>query len=143
MIRRPPRSTLFPYTTLFRSVLDDVDAAEREAIAPLGEFGRREAERLQGGAQQPARWRARERPQPGDPESWSPAQRGEQLGRPIDRGHENPGLQRDVAKQQVQELRQVTANDDRTERDHGAPAAVGERLDRPDPPADRPPERPR
>src|SRR5258708_29127709 len=24
MIRRPPRSTLFPYTTLFRSVLDDV-----------------------------------------------------------------------------------------------------------------------
>src|SRR5947209_15126664 len=29
MIRRPPRSTLFPYTTLFRSVLDDV-AAELE-----------------------------------------------------------------------------------------------------------------
>src|SRR2546430_12160584 len=27
MIRRPPRSTLFPYTTLFRSVpLDDIDA---------------------------------------------------------------------------------------------------------------------
>src|SRR5256885_12108560 len=24
MIRRPPRSTLFPYTTLFRSVLDDI-----------------------------------------------------------------------------------------------------------------------
>src|SRR3712207_8509553 len=24
MIRRPPRSTLFPYTTLFRSVPDDV-----------------------------------------------------------------------------------------------------------------------
>src|SRR3712207_8755870 len=24
MIRRPPRSTLFPYTTLFRSTLDDV-----------------------------------------------------------------------------------------------------------------------
>src|SRR2546430_4852521 len=24
MIRRPPRSTLFPYTTLFRSVLDPV-----------------------------------------------------------------------------------------------------------------------
>src|SRR2546422_4781224 len=28
MIRRPPRSTLFPYTTLFRSILDS-----REAIA--------------------------------------------------------------------------------------------------------------
>src|SRR3712207_7288505 len=26
MIRRPPRSTLFPYTTLFRSVVDDRDA---------------------------------------------------------------------------------------------------------------------
>src|SRR2546430_11504099 len=25
MIRRPPRSTLFPYTTLFRSILDDSD----------------------------------------------------------------------------------------------------------------------
>src|ERR1039458_9389296 len=26
MIRRPPRSTLFPYTTLFRSVTDDLQA---------------------------------------------------------------------------------------------------------------------
>src|SRR5256885_17192059 len=26
MIRRPPRSTLFPYTTLFRSKLESVDA---------------------------------------------------------------------------------------------------------------------
>src|SRR3712207_7199213 len=26
MIRRPPRSTLFPYTTLFRSLVDGVDA---------------------------------------------------------------------------------------------------------------------
>src|SRR5256886_7037156 len=31
MIRRPPRSTLFPYTTLFRS-------AEHEATDPLGIF---------------------------------------------------------------------------------------------------------
>src|SRR3712207_9100915 len=31
MIRRPPRSTLFPYTTLFRSV-DDIDGY----AAPLG-----------------------------------------------------------------------------------------------------------
>src|SRR2546422_5711365 len=29
MIRRPPRSTLFPYTTLFRSILDDVLEAGR------------------------------------------------------------------------------------------------------------------
>src|SRR2546429_6755738 len=28
MIRRPPRSTLFPYTTLFRSLLDGRDRAQ-------------------------------------------------------------------------------------------------------------------
>src|SRR3712207_7415546 len=32
MIRRPPRSTLFPYTTLFRSVEDDVRDL---AVGPL------------------------------------------------------------------------------------------------------------
>src|SRR2546422_8594745 len=34
MIRRPPRSTLFPYTTLFRSRL----AVQRHANPPAGEF---------------------------------------------------------------------------------------------------------
>src|SRR4051812_49610176 len=39
MIRRPPRSTLFPYTTLFRSIADGVDqrpdvAAFVPALAP-------------------------------------------------------------------------------------------------------------
>src|SRR5256885_12169346 len=48
MIRRPPRSTLFPYTTLFRSLL--VEAAEAElrghepllgrALEPFGRIGR-------------------------------------------------------------------------------------------------------
>src|SRR3712207_7767069 len=33
MIRRPPRSTLFPYTTLFRSLHLRVDAALEVAIA--------------------------------------------------------------------------------------------------------------
>src|SRR2546425_8822909 len=33
MIRRPPRSTLFPYTTLFRSVLDEV--AQRVGTRPV------------------------------------------------------------------------------------------------------------
>src|SRR2546430_17589297 len=50
MIRRPPRSTLFPYTTLFRSRRDDragrieVDLAEPHAIdAPrLRRLGNRE-----------------------------------------------------------------------------------------------------
>src|SRR2546426_3716477 len=46
MIRRPPRSTLFPYTTLFRStdgdradlatLLDAFAAARRQAVALLG-----------------------------------------------------------------------------------------------------------
>src|SRR5689334_23793757 len=31
MIRRPPRSTLFPYTTLFRSISDEGKDAEQEA----------------------------------------------------------------------------------------------------------------
>src|SRR3989442_2439858 len=42
MIRRPPRSTLFPYTTLFRSRLDDVEEAveyERLGGLFLGLFG--------------------------------------------------------------------------------------------------------
>src|SRR5688572_31566307 len=36
MIRRPPRSTLFPYTTLFRSLLGDVGlvAFQRHGLAP-------------------------------------------------------------------------------------------------------------
>src|SRR3712207_7740933 len=33
MIRRPPRSTLFPYTTLFRSIVDGVD--DRLDLPPL------------------------------------------------------------------------------------------------------------
>src|SRR3712207_3016964 len=32
MIRRPPRSTLFPYTTLFRSLDGEADALARKAI---------------------------------------------------------------------------------------------------------------
>src|SRR3712207_8179997 len=37
MIRRPPRSTLFPYTTLFRSVDDDPALAEMLTIVLRGE----------------------------------------------------------------------------------------------------------
>src|SRR2546425_6100211 len=32
MIRRPPRSTLFPYTTLFRSLRTQVDSAASEKL---------------------------------------------------------------------------------------------------------------
>src|SRR3712207_9081702 len=44
MIRRPPRSTLFPYTTLFRS--DGlVDGHGRRHVRSLGEFERGNAQR--------------------------------------------------------------------------------------------------
>src|SRR2546430_11620704 len=36
MIRRPPRSTLFPYTTLFRSAVDLATRVLEEAGAPQG-----------------------------------------------------------------------------------------------------------
>src|SRR2546430_2542885 len=51
MIRRPPRSTLFPYTTLFRSRTDwtDTEKAQAEmellgmALSPGGTLGENEA----------------------------------------------------------------------------------------------------
>src|SRR5438270_6347598 len=36
MIRRPPRSTLFPYTTLFRSVVDDDVRASTRQLERVG-----------------------------------------------------------------------------------------------------------
>src|SRR3989475_9326802 len=35
MIRRPPRSTLFPYTTLFRSLADEINRAPAKTQAAL------------------------------------------------------------------------------------------------------------
>src|SRR5258707_10788516 len=40
MIRRPPRSTLFPYTTLFRSHRDAAGATLRQRFTPAGLLGR-------------------------------------------------------------------------------------------------------
>src|SRR5256885_14661108 len=37
MIRRPPRSTLFPYTTLFRSEIADVDELAPVKLRPIVE----------------------------------------------------------------------------------------------------------
>src|SRR3712207_8136594 len=37
MIRRPPRSTLFPYTTLFRSAVDVVVAEEGDLVGEAAE----------------------------------------------------------------------------------------------------------
>src|SRR2546426_8359420 len=36
MIRRPPRSTLFPYTTLFRSVFAERDGVKQAPPGPSG-----------------------------------------------------------------------------------------------------------
>src|SRR2546422_2745546 len=47
MIRRPPRSTLFPYTTLFRSI-DALDAHHRLLAAPAGVIAGELAERALG-----------------------------------------------------------------------------------------------
>src|SRR3712207_9043959 len=55
MIRRPPRSTLFPYTTLFRSRPDGALRPRRAALAPG-------AVRRAPGARAPARRRRRGRP---------------------------------------------------------------------------------
>src|SRR5258708_36224577 len=39
MIRRPPRSTLFPYTTLFRSPVATDDAVHRAPLVIVGQPG--------------------------------------------------------------------------------------------------------
>src|SRR3712207_8840499 len=53
MIRRPPRSTLFPYTTLFRSLLHHLALPRGELIArdvlELTSIIRKEVEELRGG----------------------------------------------------------------------------------------------
>src|SRR3712207_7091288 len=46
MIRRPPRSTLFPYTTLFRSALLAANVAEGDAERPVLAFEETGAYRL-------------------------------------------------------------------------------------------------
>src|SRR3712207_8723840 len=48
MIRRPPRSTLFPYTTLFRSATGDPPGAGRAAAEPPARPGDRDRRRRRG-----------------------------------------------------------------------------------------------
>src|SRR5258707_11103173 len=56
MIRRPPRSTLFPYTTLFRSVLQRLDA-ERPLLQRLDRGHRRAAGGQRGEIRDPVHQR--------------------------------------------------------------------------------------
>src|SRR3989454_8413102 len=50
MIRRPPRSTLFPYTTLFRSARHHEPGPDHELVRP-----RRRTREVRGGDRSPAR----------------------------------------------------------------------------------------
>src|SRR3712207_9233958 len=50
MIRRPPRSTLFPYTTLFRSPVEQTEVARVVAHLELGQAGEEPVEPAGGGA---------------------------------------------------------------------------------------------
>src|SRR3989449_8561435 len=51
MIRRPPRSTLFPYTTLFRSSLATVERAlHYECLVPAGQARAEGVDRTEVGA---------------------------------------------------------------------------------------------
>src|SRR3712207_138126 len=55
MIRRPPRSTLFPYTTLFRSTEEEQDAPDGLDLREVHEeeFGDHEEERRHAGPDDP------------------------------------------------------------------------------------------
>src|SRR2546426_8351211 len=48
MIRRPPRSTLFPYTTLFRSRLAEPPQLHQAHVGPLGHTARHVQRREHG-----------------------------------------------------------------------------------------------
>src|SRR3712207_8258653 len=57
MIRRPPRSTLFPYTTLFRSEPDAALAAVASGLLRFGETGLGLATRVNGWVASAMRYR--------------------------------------------------------------------------------------
>src|SRR3989449_11730430 len=113
MIRRPPRSTLFPYTTLFRSYATDREEGRRggghdlppfheqaallQRAVPhggtLGGTARQGRRRAQGGTPREAR---RARPRAGD---WSDARggRGQAVLHPAARGPPGRGEPQDRA----------------------------------------------
>src|SRR2546422_8581422 len=55
MIRRPPRSTLFPYTTLFRSSLELQRRRFEQGLSTQLDVDRAEADRRRAGWRAPAR----------------------------------------------------------------------------------------
>src|SRR2546430_3816777 len=62
MIRRPPRSTLFPYTTLFRSFLDDRARARPRGVGSIEALDHHAGEAARASGQPPlARQESRDR----------------------------------------------------------------------------------
>src|SRR2546430_13572336 len=55
MIRRPPRSTLFPYTTLFRSTIDSLRGRAETKTLELKQEVREEREDQDGFSSRPSR----------------------------------------------------------------------------------------
>src|SRR5213593_728707 len=86
-------------------VLDEIDPRAGESVGQLCKIGRRATKWLERRAEQGSPAGARELPEPRDAEPRA-TQRGEQLVRPLEPGDEDPCLERDVAEQKVQELRQ-------------------------------------
>src|SRR5256885_11955946 len=93
MIRRPPRSTLFPYTTLFRSVRDDAVAGRRRAARlPARRHGDQE-QACEVGAMCPAAHSKKPTPDgSGDGLASAPRAAPPSLPRGIDRWRERRGL---------------------------------------------------
>src|SRR2546422_7802234 len=60
MIRRPPRSTLFPSTTLFRSDHEQVPSAQARVPAPRSDTAAGESRRIPPGGRQRLRDRSEE-----------------------------------------------------------------------------------
>src|SRR2546425_7094586 len=56
MIRRPPRSTLFPYTTLFRSLRDESCHTDSSRPAAAGRAGQARGVPVRAGARTAATW---------------------------------------------------------------------------------------
>src|SRR5258708_27601179 len=97
MIRRPPRSTLFPYTTLFRSVYTDATVGHNKSVSVLHAAFREQARRamLAGNQRAEAMWRAREERGRGVPHGGHPAgpgyMQGHGGGTPTHAGGRPPG----------------------------------------------------
>src|SRR3712207_7076608 len=85
MIRRPPRSTLFPYTTLFRSLREEGRALGRGGAAVQRHRG---ADREQPGRGVP-RLRQPERARPGRPPALPTGDLGDRKSTRLNSSHAN------------------------------------------------------